>query len=225
MTLLDVVQLRQVLDGARNDLLRWETLPAYEVASDGTDYRRYLDGAAEPNWQRKQPWLDTLRAWADGGRARRRVRVIHDPGLCAQHPGRRDHPGDRPRGGPATARALRRDGHGLLARRCSRPSSMRSPSWPRRRATSWMPCCCPPTALRARAAAAAVLRCRLARIPARPARSVRPLRHPAVDHAHPAANRHPVRAGRRAGAPQWPTAAAGAAAHAVQRAARPAQRF
>jgi hypothetical protein len=79
VTLLDVVQLREVLDGARNDLLRWETLPAYEVASDGTDYRRYLDGAAEPNWQRKQPWLDTLRAWADAGRARRRVRVIHDP--------------------------------------------------------------------------------------------------------------------------------------------------
>jgi hypothetical protein len=79
VTLLDVVQLREVLGGARNDLLRWETLPAYEVASDGTDYRRYLDGAAEPNWQRKQPWLDTLRAWADGGRARRWVRVIHDP--------------------------------------------------------------------------------------------------------------------------------------------------
>ena len=29
--------------------------------------------------ERKQPWLDTLRAWAEQGRARRRVRIIHDP--------------------------------------------------------------------------------------------------------------------------------------------------
>lgn len=79
MTLLDIAQLRPTLDAARYDLFRWETLPAYEVASDGTDYRRYLDGAPEPTWERKQPWLDTLRAWADAGRSRRRVRVIHDP--------------------------------------------------------------------------------------------------------------------------------------------------
>lgn len=79
MTLLDIAQLRQVLDDAHYDLFRWETLPAYEVASDGTDFRRYLDGAPEPTWERKQPWLDTLRAWAEAGRVRRRVRVIHDP--------------------------------------------------------------------------------------------------------------------------------------------------
>lgn len=40
MTLLDVSQLGQTLDAASRDLFRWETLPAYEVASDGTDYRR-----------------------------------------------------------------------------------------------------------------------------------------------------------------------------------------
>ncbi len=79
MTLLDASQLMQVLDRAEWDLFRWETLPAYEVASDGSDYRRYLDGAAEPTWERKQPWLDTLRAEAQRGRTRRRVRVIHDP--------------------------------------------------------------------------------------------------------------------------------------------------
>jgi hypothetical protein len=79
MTLLDLSQLRRVLDTATRDLFRWETLPAYEVASDGSDYRRYLDGADAPTAERKQPWLDTLRAWAEQGRARRRVRIIHDP--------------------------------------------------------------------------------------------------------------------------------------------------
>lgn len=79
MTLLDLSQLRQVLNTATQDLFRWETLPAYEVASDGSDYRRYLDGADAPTPERKQPWLDILRAWADQGRARRRVRIIHDP--------------------------------------------------------------------------------------------------------------------------------------------------
>ena len=79
MTLLDLSQLRQALDVTTQDLFRWETLPAYEVASDGSDYRRYLDGADAPTPERKQPWLDTLRAWADQGRSRRRVRIIHDP--------------------------------------------------------------------------------------------------------------------------------------------------
>ncbi len=79
MTLLSLSQLREVLDTTTQDLFRWETLPAYEVASDGSDYRRYLDGADAPTPERKQPWLDTLRAWADQGRPRRRVRIIHDP--------------------------------------------------------------------------------------------------------------------------------------------------
>lgn len=79
MTLLDLSQLRQALEVTTSDLFRWETLPAYEVASDGSDYRRYLDGADAPTFERKQPWLDTLRAWAEQGRPRRRVRIIHDP--------------------------------------------------------------------------------------------------------------------------------------------------
>jgi len=79
VTPLDLSQLKQTLETTTRDLFRWETLPAYEVASDGTDYRRYLDGADAPTPERKQPWLDTLRAWAQQGRPRRRVRVIHDP--------------------------------------------------------------------------------------------------------------------------------------------------
>ena len=79
MTQLDLSQLKQVLDTTTQDLFRWETLPAYEVASDGSDYRRYLDGADAPTPERKQPWLDTLREWAKQGRPRHRVRLIHDP--------------------------------------------------------------------------------------------------------------------------------------------------
>jgi hypothetical protein len=77
--LLDIDQLGETLDTTTTDLFRWETLSAYEVVSDGSDYKRYLDGAAEPTWERKQPWLDTLRRWAKEGRPRRRVRIIHDP--------------------------------------------------------------------------------------------------------------------------------------------------
>ncbi|HEX5142411.1 MAG TPA: hypothetical protein VFW21_00935 [Mycobacterium sp.] len=79
MAFLDLSQLKQVLESATQDLFRWETLPAYEVASDGSDYRRYLEGADAPTPERKQPWLDTLRKWAEQGRLRRRVRIIHNP--------------------------------------------------------------------------------------------------------------------------------------------------
>lgn len=58
---------------------RLETLQAYEVASDGSDYRRYLDG--EPTWtpERKQPWLDQLAAERAQGLNRHRVRVVTHP--------------------------------------------------------------------------------------------------------------------------------------------------
>lgn len=57
-------------------LFRLELLPTYAVDSDGDDYRRWLDGAVEPTWARKQPWLDRLRRErADGLRASR-VRVL-----------------------------------------------------------------------------------------------------------------------------------------------------
>ncbi len=58
---------------------RLETLQTYEVASDGSDFRRYLDG--EPTWtrERKEPWLATLRAEHESGRYRHRVRMITHP--------------------------------------------------------------------------------------------------------------------------------------------------
>jgi hypothetical protein len=58
---------------------RLETLQSYEVASDGSDHRRYLDG--EPTWtpERKQPWLDHLRAERERGVYRHRVRLVTRP--------------------------------------------------------------------------------------------------------------------------------------------------
>jgi hypothetical protein len=58
---------------------RLEARQTYEVASDGTDYRRYLDG--EPHWtpERKQPWLDHLAAERAAGRYRHRVRIVERP--------------------------------------------------------------------------------------------------------------------------------------------------
>lgn len=59
-------------------LFRMEVLPAYEVASDGDDYRRWLAGAAEPTWSRKQPWLDTLRRERENGQVSTRVRILSE---------------------------------------------------------------------------------------------------------------------------------------------------
>lgn len=60
-------------------LFRLETLDQYEVASDGSDFARYLAGEPEPTWERKQPWLDHLRWEANGGRYRHRVHVLRGP--------------------------------------------------------------------------------------------------------------------------------------------------
>lgn len=62
---------------------RWERQPAYEVASDGSNYRRHLDGL-EPDWSVFRPWLDHLVAErahhaAAGTPGRYRVRLYHDP--------------------------------------------------------------------------------------------------------------------------------------------------
>jgi hypothetical protein len=74
----DLDELDALLDGRRT-LFRLETLDVYEVASDGSDYRRYLDGEAEPDWERKQPGLDELRAEQDSGGYRHRVHVLRSP--------------------------------------------------------------------------------------------------------------------------------------------------
>ncbi len=58
---------------------RLETLQTYEVAADGSDYRRYLDGERSWTVERKQPWLDVLAAEKAAGRYRHRVRIVSRP--------------------------------------------------------------------------------------------------------------------------------------------------
>lgn len=77
--MLDARELTDLLGGYRKTLFRLETLPAYEVATDGSDYRRWLDGEPEPTWERKQPWLDQLARETGEGRSRWRVRMLHQP--------------------------------------------------------------------------------------------------------------------------------------------------
>lgn len=73
---LDLSGLVDQLDRFESRLFRMETLPAYAVDSDGDDYHRYVRGELEPDWERKQPWLDELRADRDSGKLRYRVRVL-----------------------------------------------------------------------------------------------------------------------------------------------------
>ena len=77
---MDAEQLGQYIDhhfrrpGDR--LFRMEVLPEYAVDSDGDDYHRWLAGAAEPTWSRKQPWLDTVRRERDNDQLSMRVRIL-----------------------------------------------------------------------------------------------------------------------------------------------------
>lgn len=58
---------------------RVEFLSAYTVGSDGSDYQRWLDGEAEPTWERKNEVLRTIGEEAEAGLVTERVKVITDP--------------------------------------------------------------------------------------------------------------------------------------------------
>lgn len=55
---------------------RLERLPEYAVGTDGSDFQRWLDGAPEPTWERKNVFLDDLRADMAAGRRNFRVKVM-----------------------------------------------------------------------------------------------------------------------------------------------------
>lgn len=57
-------------------LFRLECLPEYAVDDDGEDFRRWLAGATEPTWSRKEEWLATLRAEHTAGLRASRVRIL-----------------------------------------------------------------------------------------------------------------------------------------------------
>jgi hypothetical protein len=78
VTLLDATSLGAHLEAYRQRLFRMETLPAYAVSADGDDYHRWVAGEREPTWERKQPWLDALRADRAAGKVRYRVRLLSD---------------------------------------------------------------------------------------------------------------------------------------------------
>ncbi|MGH3937127.1 MAG: DUF6879 family protein [Pseudonocardiaceae bacterium] len=63
----------------RTDLLRVQTRTHYEVASDGEDYHRYLEGEVAPTATGKPEWLDRLRIDTTAGRLRRNVHIVCTP--------------------------------------------------------------------------------------------------------------------------------------------------
>lgn len=79
---MDVDELVAFIDGhyrRRGDrLFRMEVLPEYLVDDDGDDYSRWLKGASEPTWSRKQSWLDVLRRDRENGMHSSRVRIFSE---------------------------------------------------------------------------------------------------------------------------------------------------
>jgi len=78
--MLDERGLAEFIDThASRSRFRLETLPAYEVATDGSDFARYLAGEPAPTPERKQPWLDRLRRDTAAGLRAWRVHILTPP--------------------------------------------------------------------------------------------------------------------------------------------------
>jgi hypothetical protein len=77
---MDAAALRAYIrEHFRRTAFRLETLQQYEVASDGSDFARYLAGEPTPTAERKQPWLERLRSERERGLQRSRVRLVTHP--------------------------------------------------------------------------------------------------------------------------------------------------
>lgn len=78
--MLTVSELEEFFDTKMTrSAFRLETLDHYEVDSDGDDFARHKAGEAEPDWERKNAWLDVLRAGKEAGIREYRVRVLRTP--------------------------------------------------------------------------------------------------------------------------------------------------
>ncbi len=73
-------ELRAYIDAHfTKTLFRLETLPAYGVPSEGSDFARYLAGEPGPTPERRQQWLSRLADEVARGRRRRRVHAVDLP--------------------------------------------------------------------------------------------------------------------------------------------------
>jgi hypothetical protein len=77
--LLNEAELGTLLDQAQRELFRLEVLDAYDVATDGGDFARYVAGERGPDPARKGPWLQRLREDAARGLHNSRVHVVRSP--------------------------------------------------------------------------------------------------------------------------------------------------
>lgn len=78
--MLDLEQTTEFFDAHyTRSAFRLETLPSYDVGSDGGDVARYLRGEPDPDPERKGPWLRELVEEAAAGKVRSRVRVFTSP--------------------------------------------------------------------------------------------------------------------------------------------------
>lgn len=64
---------------AATDVLRVETLDAYDADSDADFVDRYLGGAPKPDPSEKATWLGLIRAAAERGHPWRRLRLVQRP--------------------------------------------------------------------------------------------------------------------------------------------------
>ena len=74
--LMDEQALFETLQGRRHSLLRVELQPAYDVASDGDDFRRYREGAERADDDLTAGWPGQLGRDSTAGRPWRKVHVI-----------------------------------------------------------------------------------------------------------------------------------------------------
>lgn len=72
---IDAVRLGELIEGYRRKVFRMESRPMYAV---GDDYRRWAAGEVDPMSDRKQQWLDVLRADREAGKVRYRVRILSE---------------------------------------------------------------------------------------------------------------------------------------------------
>lgn len=76
--MLDATELGEIIEATQRSIFRLEAMAEYNVTAADRDVTRYLAGE-EPDMDRKQAWLDTLRARVARGIELRHVRVLRTP--------------------------------------------------------------------------------------------------------------------------------------------------